>query len=394
MISTLNNSVVVATCGRFHLFDQARELASRDLLYVLLTDYPRSYPGRFGIPIDKVRPLLTIGIIKYALARLPIPFHLRSYIQQAVHSAFSKRLPSLLPKEMMFFIGLSSFCLEALEACNERGISCAVDHGSFHQLAERTLILEEMKRFNISRISDLSSEWIIEKQCREFEIANHVFVLSKAAANSMIDNGVPSSKIFINNCGVNISSFFPGKKLDTTFRVIHVGAISIRKGIPDLLEGFRKANLVNAELCLIGGDIKSSGLQNLIHNYRNLNLKFHLPVAQSELVNYYQRSSVFVLMSICDGFGMVIPQAMACGLPIIVSENVGAKDLIEDGVNGFIIPIRSPELLAERLRQLKEDPSLARSMGEAAFRTVHHSYSWCHYGDRLADFLHKHMAAK
>jgi glycosyltransferase involved in cell wall biosynthesis len=78
---------------------------------------------------------------------------------------------------------------------------------------------------------------------------------------------------------------------------------------------------------------------------------------------------------------------MACGLPVIVTENVGARDLVEEGKNGFVVPIRSPEAIAERLRFLYQNPEVARSMGEHARATVLDGYSWQDYGDRLASFV-------
>jgi glycosyltransferase involved in cell wall biosynthesis len=126
---------------------------------------------------------------------------------------------------------------------------------------------------------------------------------------------------------------------------------------------------------------------------RTNGVTFHPPVSQAKLRDFYNQCSVFVLASVADGFGMVVAQAMACGLPVIVTENVGAKDLIVDGVNGFIVPIGAPEIIAERLRQLQEDPDLRVRMGLAAKMTVESGYTWTDYGNRLASFLHEQVAS-
>lgn len=393
MAPTLANGVVTAACGRFHMFDQARELAAHGLLHTLITDYPRSHPIRFGIPGDKVRPFLANGVVKQGLARLPIPAGLQPLISQGVHAAFSKRLAMALPVQMKFFIGLSSFCLEALEVCRARGLGCAVDHGSLHQRVEKQLLLEEARRWGLPTPPELPPEWLIGKQEREYAHADHVFVLSRAAARSMVSQGVPEHKVFVNPCGVDVSVFEPGEKADDTFRVLQVGGISLRKGVPDLLEAFRMAAIPDSELCLVGGGFLGSGLERLIESYRALEVRIYEPVAQPELRRYYQSSSVFVLASIADGFGMVVPQAMACGLPVIVTENVGASDLVEDGVNGFIVPIRAPHLIAQRLRLLRERPGLASRMGQAAAQSVRDRHAWRHYGDALAQFLRSREAS-
>ena len=75
---------------------------------------------------------------------------------------------------------------------------------------------------------------------------------------------------------------------------------------------------------------------------------------------------------------------MACGLPVIVTENVGAADIVGDGVNGFVIPIRDVEALKERLLCLYEDAERRQHMGQAASDTVARGYTWDDYGDRLS----------
>jgi glycosyltransferase involved in cell wall biosynthesis len=387
MPDRLANQVVTAACGRFHMFDQARELAAHGLLHTLFTDYPKSHPVRFGVPAERIETFLANGVVKQAMMRMPLANRLLPLTMRAIHAAFSKRMAARLPHDAKFFIGLSSFSLEALQLCRERGIPCAVDHGSLHQQTERSLVLEDARRWNVRPPMDLSPQWLIEKQQAEYDAANHIMVLSRAAERSMTEQGVPAGKLFCNPCGVDLGTFYPGSKSDDTFRVLQVGGISLRKGVLDLLEAFKLASLPNAELCFVGGGRFTSGLQGALERYQTLNVRFHEPVPQAHLRQAYQRSSVFVLASVADGFGMVVPQAMACGLPVIVTENVGASDLVEDGVNGFVVPIRSPGLIAQRLQQLHDDPDLARRMGQAAVRSVSAGFTWKDYGQRLADLL-------
>lgn len=381
---------VVTSCrGRFHIFDQARELARHQVLHRLITDYPKSWPHRFDIPADKVQSLLLLGIINHGLVRILryLPAIQRVQIGQWVHDRFSRQLAGLIPKDTQYFIGLSSFCLEALEACRANGIRCAVDHGSLHQSEDFRLVKEEARRWSLAMPSGESPDWLIDKENEEFHKADHVFVLSSVARESMVHWGVPFGKIFVNPCGVDLGQFYSGEKRDTVFRVIQVGSVTLRKGVLTLLDAFAKAKLSDAELWFVGGGLETSGLQFSINTLRSPGVTFHQPVPQAQLRDFYNQSSVFVLASVADGFGMVVAQAMACGLPVIVTENVGAKDLVMDGVNGFIVPVGAPEIIAERLRQLHDDPELCRAMGAAAKLTVEKGYTWQDYGDRLVSFL-------
>lgn len=379
--------VVVAACGRFHLFDQARELYKRNLLKSLITDYPPWYPDRYGVPPEKVKSFLLNGIIKYGLASSFIPSELTKLSSKFVHDAFSKRLARNIPAGTKILIGLSSFTLDALIVCRDCGIRSIIDHGSLHQQVERDILLEAGRRWGLKKFGELPPNWIIEKQAQEYEEADNILVLSKAAFNSMESMGIPTSKLKINPCGVNTSHFTPGVKSDRVFRVLQVAAISLRKGTLDLLEAFKLARMPNSELCFVGSHSHEIGLNDIIGSYRFLNPKFCNPVPQQKLLSHYQNSSVFVLASLADGFGMVVPQAMACGLPVIVTNNVGAADLVNDGVNGFVVPAGRPDVISDRLRLLNQSPDLLASMGLAASKTILDGYSWSHYGERLSKHL-------
>ncbi len=133
----------------------------------------------------------------------------------------------------------------------------------------------------------------------------------------MVEEGVPKEKILVNPCGVALDQFRPGIKADKVFRIIQCGSINHRKGVHLLLRAFHELRLPNAELWLVGGDPEISELAPIIKRYRTDSVRFIGAVPQSELPLLYQQASISVLASVADGFGMVVPQAMACGLPVI-----------------------------------------------------------------------------
>lgn len=365
------------------------------MLHQLITDYQKFWPARFDVPPDKVKSLLFSGLMNHGFGRIR-RYLSSSYQTKAdrwVHNRFSRNLARFIPEDTQYFIGLSSFCLEALEACGVKGIKSAVDHGSLHQIEEARFTYDEARRWGQVMPNGLSQNWIIEKENAEFSASDHVFVLSNVARDSMMRCGVPAKKIIVNPCGVNLAQFYPGNKMDEVFRVIQVGAVSLGKGILTSLAAFAQANLRDAEFWFVGGGYQTSGLHSVISAMRTPGVIFHQPVDQARLREYYNQSTVFILASVADGFGMVVLQAMACGLPVIVTENVGAKDLIVDGVNGFIVPVGAPQIIAERLRQLHGDPELCRTMGMAARQTVEKGYAWQDYGDRLVSFLRSQVPA-
>lgn len=382
---------VTTSCyGRFHLFDQAYQLQRHGVLYRFINTNPKFLSRRWGITDEKVTALIANGIY----GRLTIRYRkwftpsVESKITQSVHHQYAKRVPNHLPEDSDIFIGLSAFSFPAIQKAKQKGILTIVDHGSLHQKIERELSLEENQRWGLPDFDNISPTWIIEEEDREFHAADQVMVLSRVAKKSMVKAGIPGGKIYVNQLGVNLSEFFPGKKEDNIFRIIQCSGIHHGKGVQYLLQAFTELNLKDAELWFIGGGIETTQLRPIIKKYSAENIIFKGSYPQNQLRKLYSQGSVFVLASIADGFGMVVPQAMACELPVIVTENVGAADIVEEGKTGFIIPIRDVETLKQKILFCYENQDICREMGIAASHSVKNGHSWDDYGDRLMRYLY------
>ena len=110
------------------------------------------------------------------------------------------------------------------------------------------------------------------------------------------------------------------------------------------------------------------------------------PVARYEMPALFRWADVLVLPSISDTFGMVILEAMAAGVPVIASENTAAPDLVRDGIDGYVVPIRDSDGIAEHLERLALDPGLLVEMSRKA-RSRAAEFSVGHYGGRLVSAL-------
>ncbi len=381
--------VTTSCSGRFHIFDQARQLHRHGVLHKFINDYPKWMTRRCGIPDNKVTSLVVNGVLGRMMrwipdARMPA---FKSRTAMLVHDLFSRRLAGQIPPDSDVFIGLSSFSLQALQRAKGYGQHSVVDHGSLHQRYERRLLEEECRMHGLPATGELVPEWIIEKEDDEFHAADRVMVLSQVARQSLIEQGIGEKKIFVNPCGVDLSQFTPRDGVaDGVFRVIYCGNISLRKGVHYLLQAFAELNIDNAELWLIGAK-PGPAFARIIAQYTSNKVRFLGTFPQNELRQIYAKGSVFVLPSLADGFGMVVPQAMACGLPVLVTENVGAADIVREGKSGFVIPVRDVKALREKLLFLYENPGLASEMGKQARQDVSRGYTWDDYGDRLVGFL-------
>jgi starch synthase len=103
-----------------------------------------------------------------------------------------------------------------------------------------------------------------------------------------------------------------------------------------------------------------------------------------QVLDLMMESDVLVLPSLCEAFGLVVTEAMACGLPVIVTPNVGAADLVSDGCEGFVVPICSSEAIAGRLHALRRDRELLAAMSRNAHATAAEK-SWESYRRNFAE---------
>jgi glycosyltransferase involved in cell wall biosynthesis len=213
---------------------------------------------------------------------------------------------------------------------------------------------------------------------------------SDLALQSFTDMGVAADKLHRIPYGVDISAFRATTVRDDEFRVLFVGALGVRKGLHDLLQGFAQAELPNARLVLAGPAEPEA--DRLLARFPVAALERTGPLPRAAVAEQMSRASVLVLPSVEEGLALVMAQALACALPVIATRNTGAEDLFADGDEGFIIDIRDPEAIAERLTRLAGDRALLDAMSDAARRRLEALGGWAAYGDaslalfrRLAD---------
>ncbi len=217
-------------------------------------------------------------------------------------------------------------------------------------------------------------------------MADAITVPSSFSRRSFIEQGVPAEKIYTIPYGVRLETFSKVADPPTdSFNVLFAGQVSLRKGIPYLLEAFAQLKHPRKRLRCVGA--MAPEIRQLLARLPTQDVEFLGSVPQTALPKMMSESHVLVLPSIEDGFGLVLSQALACGCPIIASTNTGGDDLITDGVEGFIVPIRDVAALAARMQQLADDPDLQRHMSEAALVRVQHVGGWRHYGDLWEELL-------
>jgi glycosyltransferase involved in cell wall biosynthesis len=366
----------IGSVGRFHAFDLARQMERLGHLTRLYTAYPRFKVD--GLAAAKVSTFPWIMGPASLAARFGLP-GLRERLNFQIIQTFDRWMAERLAPCDVFHC-LSSFGLQSHRAARARhGALTVCDRGSAHIEYQNEILHDEFARFGV-RFPGIDSR-IVERELEEYALCDLIVVPSSFARRTFVDKGVPGAKLRLNPYGVDLAMFHPMPKRDAIFRVLFVGVTSLQKGVRYLLEAASNAQIPELETWLIGAI--DPEMRPILARYEN---RFrHLGVLpRAELAGQYSQASVLVLPSIQDGFGLVMVQAMACGVPVIATENTGAADLFTDSVEGFIVPIRDAAAIADKIVFLYEHPEVRDAMGAAALVRVRALGGWNTYGERSA----------
>jgi glycosyltransferase involved in cell wall biosynthesis len=232
---------------------------------------------------------------------------------------------------------------------------------------------------------------MLARMNREIERADVVLVASTFCKESMTLNGIPPAKVVVNPFGVDGAIFQKRAELPPKPRFISVGTVCLRKGHQYLFRAFRlvKQRLPEAELICVG-DYKCDFRRERPKWEGTFTHRPHL--THAELAPLLRACTAFVFPSQEEGFARVQTEALASGLPLIGTHEGGATTLVQDGCEGFIVPGRDPQAIAQAMIRLATDPELNRRMSEAAYRKGALQNSWQDYGDRLLEAYRQRLA--
>src|SRR5262249_45305957 len=164
-------------------------------------------------------------------------------------------------------------------------------------------------------------------------------------------------------------------------RILYAGQLTQRKGLSYLFEALARFEYPY-ELSLAGPFPKAPcAALDAALTKRNHRWLGSLP--HSQLLKEMARNHVLVFPSLAEGFGLVLTEALSAGLPIITTANTCGPEIIADGREGFIVPIRDPHAIAEKLTLLYEDERRRRAMAKAAKGRAA-AMSWSLFENRVA----------
>ncbi|HEY9138052.1 MAG TPA: glycosyltransferase family 4 protein [Terriglobus sp.] len=381
--------IVQTVFGVFHHFDLARELYRRGHLERIYSSWPWKRIQREGIPHDKVKTFPWVHTPEFVLKRaklLPRPVEdLTGYLNALTLDEYTTRT---LP-ECDALIGISGSSLKAGRLLQTRGGVFFCDRGSSHQRYQEQIVSDEYRRWGVD--APVSDPRDTAREEEIYAVANGITVPSSFAARSFVEMGFAAEKIHIIPYGVRLERFKPtGEPPTDRLELLFVGNVGLRKGIPYLLEAFARLKHPNKRLRVVGA--MSREMPPVLERLPKDNVEILGILPQQQVAEMMSQSHLLVLPSVEEGLALVQGQALACGCPVLATTNTGGEDLFQDGVEGFIVPIRDVDALLHRMEQIADEPAVQQRMRAAGLERVKHLGGWETYGDRWEALLQKSLS--
>jgi alpha-maltose-1-phosphate synthase len=311
-----------------------------------------------GIPPRLVKRMWLPEIVQKGVKRLGGTSERSNWVHNELFARKAARM--MTDCDAVHFV--NSVGLEAARKAKRSGAVVICDMREEHPDYQAKILSEEAERLKIQFTVPGSSyrHRIIE----ELHLADYIFCPSSYAKRTFVSQGISADKLVVCPYGVNTKQFTGRERSAPSeqFNVLFLGNICMRKGVHYLLEAFQSAGLRDARL-LLAGPIDPS-FRPVLDRYSSFERVG--PIPHSRVHEQYQQADVFVIPSLADAYPLVALEAMSAGLPVIVSENTGTADIIENGREGFVVPIRNAREIAAKLTLLYENREQCARMGMAA----------------------------
>jgi len=356
--------ISIAATNPCHLYPLALELARAEALGCYYSGYPEwKLKAPAGLPVrtHSLRTTLVYGALKLPAGLRPAARSLFLWQDHGFDAWVGRHLEA-----SDFLHAMPGQALRGFEGARRLGVRRVLNHAT-GPVREWVRIMEpEYERVGL-RLTDVCpyDADYFAREDREYELADFHCAASTVVRDQLIRMGIAPERIWLAGYGADTGIFNSrGRVKPEGFRIVFAGQIGLRKGIRTLLEALTRLDRGDWEMHFYGG-VAPEAREDLAAYGGRTPLTFNGSVSQGELAEAFRKASVLVLPSLEEGFGLVIPQALDCGMPCIVSDRVGGKDLVRHRENGSIFRCEDAGGLAEEL-----------AWWEGNWRAVEESHGW------------------
>jgi glycosyltransferase involved in cell wall biosynthesis len=310
-------------------------------------------------------------------------------LDQHVANWLKERSHSGLADSLRYLSGVYAYedsSLATFATAKELELKCFYDLPIAYWQTSQRLLKEEAERLpawapTLSGLNDSHAK--LERKMQEMQLADVVICPSKFVYDSLPEVVTNRKTCIVSEFGTpHWHEPLPPRPNNPRLKVLFVGSLGQRKGLADLFAAIKLLKRTDIELVVMGSPVVSMDF------YRKQLASFHYepPRPHDQVLALMRTCDVFVLPSIVEGRALVQQEAMSCGLPLIATANAGAQDLIEDGRTGFLVPIRSPEKLAESIAWCADHRAEIVEMGRFA-RQKAMLLTWQGYCSKILDVI-------
>jgi glycosyltransferase involved in cell wall biosynthesis len=349
--------ISISATNPCHLYPMAIELARLGALGCYYSGYPRwKLRDTDGVAIctHSLRTNVVYGLHKFVPARFR-PSSRRLFLWQ--DRGFDRWAGCHLGGAD-FIHGMPGQCLHTFRAARQLGVKTVLNHAT-GPVREWVRIMEpEYARVGL-RLTDscpYDAEYFARED-EEYALADFHCAASSVVRDQLVATGIAPERIWLVPYGADERVFFSNAETPAAgFRIVFAGLLSLRKGAKTPLDALSLVQREDWRVDFYGGAVTAEVQHDLAQYRGRVPLRFHGAVPQGALAEAFRAGSVLVLPSLEEGFGLVVPQALNCGLPVIVSDRVGGKDFIRHRENGSVFPVGDPVALAAELEWWAEHP--------------------------------------
>ncbi len=349
--------IAIIVHGRFHAFDLAQAFSDKGHKVTLMTNYPVWAVRRCGLSGVQVESLWIHGVL--VRVNLWLNRYLGfPYAEPVWNRWFGRWALSRLKGRPWDFVHCWSGVSEEILSSLKHSYLILLVRGSVHIRRQLSILEEEEKR--VGQIISKPSRWIVDREEREYALADHIRVISSVARRTFLECGVSSEKVHLIPSAIPAAGFqlLPDVVEERRRRilsgqplhVLFVGTLSFRKGLWDLVQIIEALSGSGRFQFRLVGPLTAEAARFLRGKIPAAELAGKKP--QQELPQMYAWADIFLFPSLEEGYPRVLAQAVTCGVPVLATPNSGAADLLEEGKTGWILPARDPKTFVDRLIQL------------------------------------------
>jgi starch synthase len=356
--------------NRSHHYRYASALARAGCLRAFVSGFSRFSPRAAlpGVPIVRADHVQNLYL---AALRLRAPARISEELAYLAKLWLDRRsLPSARASDLFLFY--SGAGLRTMRRLRGSPTVCVLEAVNGHVLVQKRIMDEENRQLGLPLTGFPPRE--VARRVREVEGADAVVCPSHFVKDSFVSEGFPAERVHVVPYGIPPPEpIEPRTAADGTFRVLYVGQLSPRKGVRYLLDAFTQLRHPKKELLLVGPRSQPSGLEGATIPE---GVRFAGVLKGAELARVYRDADVFVLPTLEEGLALVLGESLAHGTPVIATVNSGGADLFTDGEEGFLVPIRDPGALANRMQLLAGNPARRERMSRAALARMQALGGW------------------